>query len=147
MLPWHPEKTSLTVSRDRKGMVRSTLEPSMLCLDRRECSLLTRVVIGTPVYVCDRIGKETGKGTKSCRKTETAAEQNCVFGKNIRLVESNEMYDRHYKWHRVRQMSFGQVSNQLLLGFNHFHIVSILRVPVFTWNKCIRKAGDLTGVH
>ena len=52
---------------------------------------------GTPAYICDRIGKETGKGTKSRRKTETAAERKRVFGKNSRLVESNEMYDRHYK--------------------------------------------------
>ena len=30
---------------------------------------------------------------QSRRKTETAAERKRVFGKNIRLVESNEMYD------------------------------------------------------
>ena len=68
---------------------------------------------GTPAYVCDRIGKETGKCTKSRRKTETAAVRTRVFGKSYRLVqvvESNDMYDR-------------------LVRLQPFHIVLILRVP------------------
>ena len=68
---------------------------------------------------------------QSRRKTETAAERKRVFGKNIRLVESNEMYDSIGQAlpFRVRQMYFGQVSTLILLGFNRFYIVLILRVP------------------
>ena len=67
---------------------------------------------------------ETEKGGNSGRA------QTCIWEKlYTSLVESNERYDRHYKWHGVRQISFGQVSNLLLLGFDHFRIALMLRVP------------------
>ena len=125
VLPWHPEKTVAWKSRvsENEQWDRPLTRPCCQSFDRL-FTIIYRVAIfpffccflfndGTPAYVCDRIGKETGKCTKSRRKTETAAVRTRVFGKSYRLVqvvESNDMYDR-------------------LVRLQPFHIVLILRVP------------------
>ena len=131
---------SLKISRDRKGTVRSTFDPSMLCLDR--CCLLESQFFccfavlffnnGTPAYICDRIGKETGKYKEPQKGGNSGRAQTCIWEKFYN--SEIKRYDWHYKRHGFRQISFGQVSNLLLLGFDHFRIVLMLRVPA---NKTI----------
>ena len=85
------------LSNHTNRTVRSTFDPSMLCLDR--CCLLESQFFCCFAVFCSTMGRpriyatesaRKRESTKSRRKVETAAARRRVFGKSYILVKSND---------------------------------------------------------